>query len=68
MATATDRKRPRGREADDGNDDARDRRLEPAEWRALTILGLPTFALALAITTSRPTCPSSRADSPPRPS
>ena len=51
MATAADRKRPRGREADDGNDEARDRRLEPAEWRALTILGLPTFALALAITT-----------------
>jgi Na+/melibiose symporter-like transporter len=51
MATAADRKRPRGREADAGDDKARDRRLEPAEWRALTILGLPTFALALAITT-----------------
>ena len=51
MATAAERKRPRGREADDGNDDTRDRRFEPAEWRALTILGLPTFPLALAITT-----------------
>jgi hypothetical protein len=28
-----------------------DRALEPKEWRALAILGLPTFALALAITT-----------------
>jgi Na+/melibiose symporter-like transporter len=52
MATAADRKRPPGREAAaGGQDDTRDRRLEPAEWRALTILGLPTFALALAITT-----------------
>ena len=54
MATAADRKRPPGRKADAGrhhDDEARDRRLEPAEWRALTILGLPTFALALAITT-----------------
>ena len=52
MATAADRKRPPGRQADAGHDDdGRDRRLEPAEWRALTILGLPTFALALAITT-----------------
>src|SRR3954466_13538106 len=51
MATAADRKRPRGREADAGDDQERNRRLEPAEWRALTILGLPTFALALAITT-----------------
>ena len=52
MATAADRTGPPGREADAGHDDdGRDRRLEPAEWRALTILGLPTFALALAITT-----------------
>jgi hypothetical protein len=28
-----------------------DRALKPKEWRALAILGLPTFALALAITT-----------------
>jgi len=30
---------------------ARDRALTSQEWRALAILGLPTFALALAITT-----------------
>jgi hypothetical protein len=28
-----------------------DRELDRGEWRALAILGLPTFALALAITT-----------------
>src|SRR3954447_24783719 len=28
-----------------------ERRLRAGEWRALAILGLPTFALALAITT-----------------
>src|SRR3954466_11623746 len=51
MATAADRKRPGVGESDAGDDQARNRRLEPAEWRALTILGLFAFALALAITT-----------------
>jgi MFS family permease len=48
MATAANRKtRP-----ERGHDEAHgDRPLEPGEWRALAILGLPTFALALAITT-----------------
>jgi MFS family permease len=52
MATATDRDSERGRRKDDergANGD--DRPLRRGEWRALAVLGLPTFALALAITT-----------------
>jgi MFS family permease len=45
MATAT-----QGRRQREGDEHA-DRPLRAGEWRALAILGLPTFALALAITT-----------------
>jgi Na+/melibiose symporter-like transporter len=49
MATAANHKR---RPRPGGHDEAHgDRPLEPGEWRTLAILGLPTFALALAITT-----------------
>jgi hypothetical protein len=45
-----------------------DRPLRAGEWRTLAILGLPTFAMALAITTVTTYVASSPRRSPPPPS